>query len=87
MRISLLLLPIEYGYLMEFLLAKPYNMQKPSYLGKVTLISISFENGIDSNKNSDIQKFDHLDILTKYEYLFETHCMGGFFDAIIDVDY
>jgi hypothetical protein len=65
-------------------------MQGLFYLGKSTLVSIWFRNGIDPNNNSGIQGFPHLDIPTKYQYLTSITTLiptGRFFDTIIDVDY
>jgi hypothetical protein len=47
-------------------------------------------NGIDPNNNLDIQRFFHLDIPTKYQYLTGISIMipkGRIFDTIIGVDF
>ena len=42
-------------------------MQGPSYPGKITLVSTWYEDGIDPNNNSGIQRFSHLVIPTQYQ--------------------
>ena len=57
-------------------------MQKPSYLG--------VSNDVDPNNNLGIQRFSHLEIPTKYQYLTDfTNLVpvGRLFDSIIDVAY
>ena len=47
-------------------------------------------NGIDPNNNYVKQRFSHLDIPTKYQYLTSIIVlilMGGLFDTLIDDDY
>lgn len=39
---------------------KSMYMQEPSYLGKITLVSIWHQEGIDPNIYLDIQGFSHL---------------------------
>ena len=63
-------------------------MQEPSYLSKVALVSIWFR--MVYNNNSSIQRFSHLDIPTRYQYLTSVTIlipMDRFSDTIIDADY
>ena len=48
------------------------------------------ETGVDPSANSGVQRFFHLDIPTKYQYLCGIIVlipMGRFFDIITDFDY
>ena len=65
-------------------------MQELSYLGRITLVSIWFKNGIGPNNNSGIQRFSHLDIPANYQIftgIIILIPMGRFFDTIIEFDY
>ena len=67
-----------------------YTMQEPSYLGKIAPDIIMVLNGIDPNTNSGIQRFSHLDIPTKYQYLTGITILiptGTFIDSNLDVNY
>ena len=67
-----------------------YTIQVSSYLGRNRPSINMVKNGIDPNNTSSKQRFSHLDIPTKYQYLIGITTwilMGGFFDTIIDVDY
>ena len=44
-----------------------YTIQE--HLGKYTLVAIWFYNGVDSYVNLDIQRFSHLVIPIKYQYV------------------
>ena len=48
-------------------------MQGPSYPGKITLVSTWYEDGIDPNNNSGIQRFSHLVIPTQYQCVDQYH--------------
>ena len=65
-------------------------MQEPSYLDKNHPRINMVYNGIDSNNNFSIQRFSHLDIPTKYQYLIDIAILiptgTRFFETIIDVD-
>ena len=65
-------------------------MQEPSYrLGKIVLVSIWFRR-IGPNNKSSKQRFSHLEIHTKYQYLIDMMnlmLMDKFFDTHIDLDY
>ena len=62
-----------------------------TYLGKITLISIYFRLvTVDPNNNSDIQRFSHLDISIKYQYLTSIIILiptSRCFDTIVDGGY
>ena len=63
---------------------------KSSYLDKNCPSISMFCNGIDPNTNSGIQRFLHLQIPTKYQYLSGITIfipMVRLFDTIIDVGY
>ena len=67
-----------------------YTMQEPSYLGKIAPDIKMVLNGIDPNTNSGTQRFSHLDIPTKYQYLTGSTILipkGTFVDSIVDVNY
>jgi hypothetical protein len=62
-------------------------VHEPLYLGKIALVSIRLRMVLT---NSGIQRFSHLDISTKYQYLTGNINLippGRFLDTIFDVDY
>jgi len=64
-----------------------YPVHEPLYLGKIALVSIRLRMVLT---NSGIQRFSHLDISTKYQYLTGNINLippGRFLDTIFDVDY
>ena len=90
MRISHFLIPVGYGYLVVLFFSGLYTMHEPSYLGKSALGINMLKNCIDPNHNSGTQRFSHLNIPTKYQYLTGVTNlipMGRLFDAVIDGDY
>jgi hypothetical protein len=65
-------------------------MQEPSYLGTIAPDIEMVLSGIDPNTNSGTQRFSHLDIPTKYQYLTAITISipkGRFIDSIVDVNY
>ena len=58
--------------------------------GKFPVVSMWFRVVIDSNNNSIVQRYSHLEIPTKYQHLSGITIlvsMSRFFDTIIDVGY
>ena len=95
MKVSHFLIPVGYEYLMVFLFSIPfgYIYYVRTLIPRQNRPSINMvHNVVDPNLciPTGIQRFSHLDLLTKYQYLTGITIlipMGRFFDTMIEVDY
>lgn len=64
-------------------------MQEPSHLVKICLCVNMIHNGIDPNMDLGVQRFSHLEVPIKYQYLIGCTMLiltWRFFDSITSVD-